>query len=260
MENIFLDSVIYNTLESRLRAGPDAVPDPEFNEEWLIKRIQTGVSKYGHDLDKVAEVVGLHPDTVSFAINYYGIKLPKKKFIDKRQKMFKLFREKCRKKEVRSSIEIIAPEDREKKILELIEARLSLEDIGRHLGVTREMARRVINKFGLHETWKKRRKELKDGKINQRKDYLQSLENILGLLKRETIDRAYRENEAFGNVIEYYSNRIEGHHSGPKLDVSLQRLSTLFHTYHDAVANGEKLSLYELEKISGIQIFKIFWI
>lgn len=126
------------------------------------------------------------------------------------------------------------------------EGRLTLEEIGEHYGgVTRERARQILEKEGLHAKWKKARERYKQMGKNTLK---QLAEKLAGKLYFDFVEKTKEKPfpKAYQKALEYRFNRKS------VKTYSFDSLVEFFEGYYLAKERGEKLSLEELGKPSGI--------
>jgi predicted DNA-binding transcriptional regulator AlpA/predicted transcriptional regulator len=130
----------------------------------------------------------------------------------------------------------------------LIRRGLSLGEISKAEGITRERIRQYIVGTGQHESWRKSREHYKRARFPKDYENKQELEKIAGQIIQSGWNRACeKERKAYLKTLEYCSkvnNRT----------FSFEQLFNFFEKYFSALKNREKLSLKELGKSSGIHL------
>ncbi|MEK6947864.1 MAG: hypothetical protein AABX19_01330 [Nanoarchaeota archaeon] len=127
------------------------------------------------------------------------------------------------------------------EIDKFIEQGLSLSKIGKNVNLSGERIRQYIINTGQYNDYRKKREYVKEKKSDERVYFLYVLEErISQLLEKEDI--------AYQKAVEYKINMK----TQDERAIPFEKILSVFQRYYEAKDNGIKLSLKELENITGI--------
>lgn len=146
------------------------------------------------------------------------------------------------------------PKKDEKKD-ELIRDGLTLEAIGQRTDVTRERIRQYILGTGQHDLWREARKERKNV-LGNLVSQIRNIGNNLASQIEKIVENNYckEDNWAYEKTKEYfYSKRYKINNE----KYSFDRIFSLFKDYHQALENGDKVSLKKFGERHGFHFVSV---
>ncbi len=136
-------------------------------------------------------------------------------------------------------------ESRRSRLEELARRGTILEGIGNALGFSRERARQLLHKAGLHETWKEIRNEAKEKPRREEQEKKEILGALVSCLETRVSQLAKEKGWPYEKAVEHKKLH-------PKSRYSFDSLLRLFETYEEAKSDGRRTSLDKLGEISEI--------
>lgn len=135
-------------------------------------------------------------------------------------------------------------------ITELAMRGLSLSEVGKRVGLSRERVRQIVESSGISKEYSEKRKKVKEELRAEKKQPERAFGEILWHLDRRAEELARQEGWAYEKAVEYVNkptrivrSKLRSH--------SFNDVLGIFQTYETAKSNGEKLSLKKLCEGTG---------
>ena len=202
-----------------------------YNTKEIKKIILDALDKNPKDLSELSMLVDITNTRLLRLCKINNIKLPKE-FYDER---------------IPLQYKALVKERREKLPI-LINEGKSLKEIGDYFSVGHVMAGYLVKGYGYHNLYETKKSELKQLRTKTILETIEERTNYVSMLKQYEEQLAKESSFAERKTWEYLQLRPK---RGTRT-VTNKQLLKLFRTYEKASLKGEKLSLYDLEKETGI--------